>query len=56
MNKEKLEARLAQLQQEKIAAMGAYDGAIQDTNYWLQELTKEQNGKADSQQPVEPAE
>lgn len=47
MDKQKLEARLLQLQQERVAAIAVYDGAIQDCNYWLQELNKETNGEAD---------
>jgi hypothetical protein len=40
MDKEKLESRLKQLEQEKIAAVYSYDGAIQDCKFWIQELDK----------------
>lgn len=42
MTKEQVQARLEQLQTEREqvkASLAAYEGAIQDCNYWLQQLT-----------------
>lgn len=56
MIKEKLEARLTQLQQERLASLAAYDGAIQDCNYWLQELNKDTDVQADISEPSQSTE
>jgi len=40
---EKIEARLKKLQQDRLQSVGivaAYDGAMQDCKYWLEELAK----------------
>jgi hypothetical protein len=40
ITKEKLEARLQTLQEEKTKLIGAYDGAIQDCMFWIKQLTE----------------
>lgn len=45
MTKEKLVARRAQLEKERaqlLANLQAYEGAIQDIDYWLNEVAKEE--------------
>lgn len=46
MTKDKLEARIKQLETEREqvkATLLAYEGALQDCNYWLKELNDSDN-------------
>jgi len=38
MDETKLQERLNKLLQEKSAVLGAYDGAINETKYWMDQL------------------
>jgi hypothetical protein len=51
MDKEKVQARLTELESERAKAMNllmALDGAIQDSKYWLTELEKEDKNDEDT--------
>jgi hypothetical protein len=47
MTQDKIKERIQQLEQERErvrATLMAYEGALQEANFWLQNLEKENNG------------
>lgn len=53
MTKEAVEARLKQLEEEKLKLILAYDGAIQDCKYWLEQLNPVKEEEKNDQNSTE---
>lgn len=57
VTKEKLQARLTELQKGRDQAMAnvnAYDGAIQECQYWISQVEESEKGKKGEVKPAEP--